>query len=328
VEAAPSPSRRPGNVVGDPLLTGSAPITRRPVRRPPAASPGLTLPDDVVAGVAVADDEVASSAGRGPVTAPTPAVAADPTPPPQARSSTVVEAPPAVDPDPTPAPVAAPVVEAAPAVEVRTEAPPRNGETARVAPVAFVPEAPEVPVQPAPVRTAAVPAVAPVVVPAPLEEPAAMPYARRTEIPKVSRRLRWRARRPRVRKVSRVVRRIDPWTVLKVSVIFWLLTYAVLLVAGVLLWNLANTTGTVENVEGFIRDLFALETFEFDGDRIFRASWVLGAVMVVAGTGLNLVGCVLFNLITDLVGGVRITVLEEEVVLRERPVGAPSKPRS
>ena len=31
---------------------------------------------------------------------------------------------------------------------------------------------------------------------------------------------------------------------------------------------------------------------------------------------------VLFNLIADLVGGVRVTVLEEEVVLRERPVTA------
>jgi hypothetical protein len=127
-------------------------------------------------------------------------------------------------------------------------------------------------------------------------------------------------RRPRVRKVTRIVRRVDAWGVFKISVIFYVILYIILLVAGVLLWNLANTTGTVANVEGFIRDLFGLKTFEFDGEKLFRASWVLGAILVVAGTGLNVTLAILFNLISDLVGGVRVTVLEEEVILRERPV--------
>jgi len=130
-------------------------------------------------------------------------------------------------------------------------------------------------------------------------------------------------RRPRVRKVTRIVRRVDAWGVFKISVIFYVILYVILLVAGVLLWNLANTTGTVANVEGFIRDLFGLKTFEFDGEKLFRASWVLGAVLVVAGTGLNVTLAILFNLISDLVGGVRVTVLEEEVILRERPVLPP-----
>jgi Transmembrane domain of unknown function (DUF3566) len=131
-------------------------------------------------------------------------------------------------------------------------------------------------------------------------------------------------RRPRVRKVTRIVRRVDAWGVFKISVIFYVILYIILLVAGVLLWNLANTTGTVANVEGFIRDLFGLKTFEFDGEKLFRASWVLGAILVVAGTGFNVTMAILFNLISDLVGGVRVTVLEEEVVLRERPLLPPS----
>ena len=130
-------------------------------------------------------------------------------------------------------------------------------------------------------------------------------------------------RRPRVRKVTRIVRRVDAWGVFKISVIFYVILYVILLVAGVLLWTLANTTGTVANVEGFIRDLFGLKTFEFDGEKLFRASWVLGAILVVAGTGLNVTLAILFNLISDLVGGVRVTVLEEEVILRERPVLPP-----
>jgi hypothetical protein len=128
-----------------------------------------------------------------------------------------------------------------------------------------------------------------------------------------------RRRRPRIRRVNRVVRRVDAWTVFKISAIFYFVAYIILLVAGVLLWNLAYTTGTVGNVEGFIRDLFGLKTFTFNGEEIFRASWVLGLFLAIAGTGLNVTLCVLFNLIADLVGGVRVTVLEEEVVLHERP---------
>lgn len=129
----------------------------------------------------------------------------------------------------------------------------------------------------------------------------------------------WRRRRPRVRKVTRVVRRIDTWSVLKVSVLFYVVMFVILLVAGVLLWNLAESTGTVRNVEGFIRDLFNLEKFDVSGRELFRASWTLGVFLVIAGTGLNVTMAVLFNLISDLVGGIRVTVLEEEVVLAPRP---------
>jgi hypothetical protein len=128
----------------------------------------------------------------------------------------------------------------------------------------------------------------------------------------------WRRRRPRVRKVTRVVRHIDAWSVLKVSVLFYVVLFVILLVAGVLLWNLAESTGTVRNVEGFIRDLFNLEKFDVSGRSLFRASWTLGVFLVIAGTGLNVTMAVLFNLISDLVGGVRVTVLEEEVVLAPR----------
>jgi hypothetical protein len=47
--------------------------------------------------------------------------------------------------------------------------------------------------------------------------------------------------------------------------------------------------------------------------------------MVIVMSGINVLGAVLFNLISDLVGGVRITVIEEETarpaVPRERPTG-------
>ena len=134
------------------------------------------------------------------------------------------------------------------------------------------------------------------------------------------------ARRPRVRKVNRIVRRVDAWSVFKIALVFWAVTLVIFLVAGLLLWNLAESTGTLTNIEGFIKELFGLKTFEFDGSKVFRASWMIGAVLVVAMTAMTVTMAVLFNLISDLLGGVRVTVLEEEVVLRRAPtaVAAPA----
>lgn len=126
--------------------------------------------------------------------------------------------------------------------------------------------------------------------------------------------------RPRVRKVSRVVRAIDAWSVFKVSIIFYLAMYAVCLIAGVLLWNVAYSTGTVDNISSFFES-FGWKSFEFKGGEIFHNAWIIGLFLVVGLTGLNVVMATLFNLITDLVGGLRFTVLEEEVVVRRTGPG-------
>lgn len=125
--------------------------------------------------------------------------------------------------------------------------------------------------------------------------------------------------RPRVRKVSRVVRAIDTWSVFKISLIFYFAMYVICLVAGVLLWNVAYSTGTIDNISSFFES-FGWKSFEFKGGEIYHNAWIVGLLLVVGLTGMNVVLATLYNLISDLVGGVRVTVLEEEVLLR-RPAG-------
>ena len=76
-----------------------------------------------------------------------------------------------------------------------------------------------------------------------------------------------------------------------------------------------DITGTVDNVERFMES-FGWETFRFDGGQIFHNLWILGLFLVFLLTGLAVVVAAVFNLIADLVGGVRVSVLEEEVVQR------------
>ena len=120
-------------------------------------------------------------------------------------------------------------------------------------------------------------------------------------------------RKARVRKVTRVVRHVDPWSVFKIALVAFIVLYIIVLTASVLLWNVAYATGTVDNVERFFES-FGWNSFEFNGGELYHAGWIAGLFVVIGLTGLAVLTATLFNLITDLVGGVRFTVLEEEVV--------------
>jgi hypothetical protein len=133
------------------------------------------------------------------------------------------------------------------------------------------------------------------------------PYPIPTTVPRLL------GRRPRVRRVTRVVRHVDPWSVFKIAIVANLVLYLIFLTAGVLLWNVAYATGTVDNVERFFES-FGWSSFEFNGGEIFHNAWIGGLFLVIGLTGLAVLFATMFNLITDLVGGMRFTVLEEEVV--------------
>ena len=130
------------------------------------------------------------------------------------------------------------------------------------------------------------------------------------------------SRRPRMRRVVRVVRDIDAWSVFKVGLVFHLVLYVIALIATALMWSVANQTGTIDNVENFFES-FGWETFSFDGSALFSNFAAFGLLAALLGTALWVVGAVMFNLITELVGGVRVSVLEEEVVLEPGDDNAP-----
>jgi hypothetical protein len=113
--------------------------------------------------------------------------------------------------------------------------------------------------------------------------------------------------------VTRVLRHIDPWSTFKVGLLFSLVAYVITLTSGVLLWRVADSTGTLDNVERWFTQ-FGWETFDLDGSEIFRNAWIIGLFGAVALTGALVLLATLFNLVSDIIGGIRVTVLEEEVV--------------
>lgn len=124
------------------------------------------------------------------------------------------------------------------------------------------------------------------------------------------------------RRVRLVVRRVEPWTVLKFSVLLFATLYLVILVAGAVLWAAATATGVRENVEKFIGELIASDDFKILGATMFRASVMGGLLLVVMGTGATVLMAVLYNLISDVVGGI-IVVFEERPARRRQRLSRP-----
>ena len=123
------------------------------------------------------------------------------------------------------------------------------------------------------------------------------------------------------RRVRRVIRKIDTWSVLKVSALFFLTFTLVVVLAGVLLWIAGSVLGAIDSVESFMQAI-GFEDFEFVAPQLLRGFVAAGLVIVVLGTGFSVLMSVVYNLISDVVGGIQMTVLEEDT--RSRPAAAPA----
>jgi len=115
-------------------------------------------------------------------------------------------------------------------------------------------------------------------------------------------------------RVRRIVYGFELWSVLKVSLLFYFCVWGVFLLAGLLLWGFAVSSGYIERFENFILEIFNYETFTVNGSEIFEWYIWAGLFSVLLLTALTVILCLLYNLISVLVGGVRMTVVEEETV--------------
>ncbi|MEJ5255038.1 MAG: DUF3566 domain-containing protein [Acidimicrobiales bacterium] len=127
----------------------------------------------------------------------------------------------------------------------------------------------------------------------------------------------------RARQVERLVRRVSLWSVLRISLLFYACLWLIFTVAGVILWRVASSGGVLDNAESFIAELLSMESFSIDGGSVLWASVLVGVVLIVAGTAMTVLLAVLFNLISEITGGVRVAVVELETA---RPLDARALP--
>ncbi len=132
-----------------------------------------------------------------------------------------------------------------------------------------------------------------------------------------------------VRRVRRIIRKIDAWTVFKVSSIFWAIAALGLVLGLIMFWSVVQASGIPERITDFLVTITLVEEGSDpfgDDDAFFRLALFGSIAWAILGCGMTTLGAVMYNLISDVVGGVEIVVLEETLnpTLAPSPAAGPS----
>jgi hypothetical protein len=118
------------------------------------------------------------------------------------------------------------------------------------------------------------------------------------------------------RQTSLQLRRLDPWSVLKISLVLSCCGFLVWLVAVGVLYGVLAGMGVWDQINGTYSDLTSVNdpqvTELVSGGRVFGAAFVIGLVNIVLMTALATVGSLVYNVAADFVGGIEVTLSEPD----------------
>jgi Transmembrane domain of unknown function (DUF3566) len=108
------------------------------------------------------------------------------------------------------------------------------------------------------------------------------------------------------------VRRLDLWAVLKVALCFYVAAVVLVIVAGIVLWLIADAAGAIHNVERFMGKILSSKNYHLVAAQILEGSVLVGLVLAALLTIITVVGAALYNVFSELVGGVEVTLVETD----------------
>jgi hypothetical protein len=127
-----------------------------------------------------------------------------------------------------------------------------------------------------------------------------------------------------VRRVRRIIRKIDPWTVLKVSAVVWAVVGLALVLGFVIFWAVLDRSGIPDQITAFLVEITLIEegSQPFANTEQFLRFVIFGSVVWwVLMTGSTTAFAIVYNLVSDVVGGLEVVVLEETL----NPMMAPQQ---
>ncbi|WP_327384337.1 DUF3566 domain-containing protein [Streptomyces sp. NBC_01207] len=124
---------------------------------------------------------------------------------------------------------------------------------------------------------------------------------------------------PRTRKARLRVAKADPWSVMKVSFLLSIALGICTIVAAAVLWMVMDAMGVFSTVGGTISEAtgsnegngFDLQSF-LSLPRVLIFTSVIAVIDVVLATALATLGAFIYNLSAGFVGGVELTLAEDE----------------
>ncbi|MCW2699068.1 MAG: uncharacterized protein JWQ45_603 [Blastococcus sp.] len=143
----------------------------------------------------------------------------------------------------------------------------------------------------------------------PADRPADRSAARTTRGPAKS------GRGPRRARLQ--LRHIDTWSALKISLVLSIALFFIWMVAVGILYMVLNTLGVFHTLNDLFGQVGSVSGSEATGDVItpgvvFGGAAVIGAINIVLMTALCTVATFIYNLCSDLVGGLEITLSERD----------------
>jgi hypothetical protein len=119
------------------------------------------------------------------------------------------------------------------------------------------------------------------------------------------------------RRTSLQLQQLEPWSVLKISLVLSVAGFLAWMVAVGVLYGVLAGMGVWDQLNGTYSDLTSVNnpqggTELISGGRVFGVALVIGLVNIVLMTALATVGSLIYNIATDLVGGIEVTLSEPD----------------
>lgn len=116
-------------------------------------------------------------------------------------------------------------------------------------------------------------------------------------------------------RASMQIRRIDPWSTLKVSLVLSVALFFVWMIAVALLYLVLAGMGVWSKLNSNVGDLLNNTSGSADlvsSGTIFGGAVLIGLVNIVLLTAMATIGAFVYNLTTDLIGGVEVTLADRD----------------
>ncbi len=115
------------------------------------------------------------------------------------------------------------------------------------------------------------------------------------------------------RRAKLQLRRIDPWSVMKFSLVLSIVLCVVLIVAAAVLYLLLAGMGVFDSVNETVRTISGQTSAPiFTAKSVIGVASVIGLVDIVLFTAMATLGAFAYNLCADLVGGIEVTLAEHD----------------
>jgi hypothetical protein len=113
---------------------------------------------------------------------------------------------------------------------------------------------------------------------------------------------------------------VGPWSVLKFSLLFYFCVMLIVWVALVIIYLVLSAAGAIDALARILGEIFAngptstrgATPIAIDGVKVFSTLFFAGCILSVVWSLVNVFVAFIYNLISDVVGGIEVTLADPE----------------